>query len=100
MAAAAAQDFGLKLAVTLARERFGDIQTHCVPNSVDTMQFFASERGKQLIPTVGLLYSTHVVKGADVAFAALDRARKALPNLRILLWQRTHFCKPRAPAWS
>lgn len=70
----------------MARERFGDAQTHCAPNSVDTGQFFASERGKQPSPTVGLLYAARPLKGVDIALSALERVRKELPDLRVLLF--------------
>ena len=63
---------------TLAKERFGDANVHLVPNSVDTGQFHAPERGKQARPTVGMLYTTFHAKGADVSLAAL-RTRAPAP---------------------
>jgi glycosyltransferase involved in cell wall biosynthesis len=68
----------------LAKERFGDADVHLVPNSVDTGQFHAAERGKQARPTAGMLYTTFHAKGADVSLAALQRVRRRLPELRVL----------------
>ena len=36
-----------KWLVDLARDRFGDLNVHYIPNSVDTEQFYAPARGKQ-----------------------------------------------------
>src|SRR2546421_12321034 len=47
-----------KWLVDFARNRFGDVNVHLVPNSVDMDQFHAPVRGKQEIPTVGMLYAT------------------------------------------
>jgi len=68
----------------LAQERFGDADAHLVPNSVDTGQFHAAERGKQARPTAGMLYTTFHAKGAAVSLAALQRVRRRLPELRVL----------------
>jgi glycosyltransferase involved in cell wall biosynthesis len=70
--------------VDLARERFGDTNVHLVPCSVDTGQFNAPPRGKQVRPTAGMLYTTMPAKGADVAVAALERVRRRLPELRVI----------------
>jgi len=80
---------------SLARERFGDTNVHCVPNSVDTEQFHAPARGKQARPTVGMLYSTLHTKGGDVSLAALARVRQRMPDLRVLA-----FGAERIPAQS
>jgi len=69
---------------TLAEERFGDAKVHLVPNSVDTEQFHAPERGRQARPTAGMLYTTFHAKGADVSLTALERVRRRLPELRVL----------------
>jgi glycosyltransferase involved in cell wall biosynthesis len=73
-----------KWMVKFAQDRFGDSNVHLVLNSVDTSQFFAAPRGKQQVPTVGILYSTLHLKGVDVALAALKQVRKKLNNLRIV----------------
>ena len=68
----------------LSVQRFGDRITSLVPNSVDTCLFHAPPRGKQLQPTIGLLYSLEPMKGLGVALEALNLARRRLPELRIV----------------
>jgi glycosyltransferase involved in cell wall biosynthesis len=75
--------------VDLARERFGDSHVHHVPNSVDLEQFHAPERGKQCVPTVGMLYAPIHLKGTDVSVAALESVKKHIPNLRVLAFGAT-----------
>jgi len=61
-----------------------DSDSVVIPNSVEHDRFFASPRGKQNVPTVGLLYASIPWKGFSVAMAALQLIRKrALPNLRV-----------------
>jgi len=55
-----------------------------IPNSVDTNQFHAPERGKQTDPTVGLLYHFDPTKGLDVSLKALEIVANTYPNLRII----------------
>lgn len=71
-----------KWLVDLARDRFGDLNVHHVPNSVDREQFYAPARGKQVTPTVGMLYSTVHLRGVDVSLAALEQVKKQIGNLR------------------
>lgn len=66
------------------RVQYGDDQVDLVPNSVDTAQFYAVERGKQAVPTVGFLYSSVAFKGVDVTLEVLRRLREKLPGLRII----------------
>lgn len=73
-----------KWLANLARDRFGDLNVHYVPNSVDTEQFCAPERGKQGTPTVGTLYSTGHFKGVDVSLAALEQVQRQVGNLRVV----------------
>jgi glycosyltransferase involved in cell wall biosynthesis len=70
--------------VDLARSRFGDESVSHVPNSVDTRQFNALPRGKNRIPTVGLLYSTFALKGCRTSLDAVKRIAAALPELRVV----------------
>ena len=65
------------------RDQYGDETVDLVPNSVDRAQFFAPVRGKQPVPTVGLLYSSGQLKGTDVSLAAVEMVRRRYPNLRI-----------------
>jgi glycosyltransferase involved in cell wall biosynthesis len=55
-----------------------------VPNSVDKTQFYSVARGKQSVPTVGLLYASTAFKGLDLSLAALRKVRERFPDLRIL----------------
>jgi glycosyltransferase involved in cell wall biosynthesis len=68
----------------LAREVFGDPGVFLVPNAVDPRQFHAPPRGKRAVPTVGLMYSHVRFKGCDVALDAFDRARRAVPELKLV----------------
>lgn len=63
---------------------YGDIDVDLVPNSVDHSQFFSRIRGKQLIPTVGFLYSRSKIKGIDVILQVINRLRITIPNLRVI----------------
>lgn len=65
-------------------EQYGQLDIDLVPNSVDRKQFFAPERGKQPVPTVGFLYSTGHTKGLDSALAAIHAVRKERPELRVV----------------
>jgi glycosyltransferase involved in cell wall biosynthesis len=63
---------------------YGDAAVDLVPNSVDKARFFAPVRGKQAVPTVGLLYAPTPFKGLDVSLAALQAVRNKFPGLRVL----------------
>lgn len=65
-------------------EKYGDQNVVLIPNSVDTSLFYASPRGRQQVPTVGLMYSTTPFKGVDVALRALDRVRNYYPELHVV----------------
>jgi len=81
--------------VQLAKERFGDSNTHHVPNSVDLEQFHAPARGRQAVPTVGMTYVPLHLKGPDVCLAALDLVKKKIPNLRVVAFGAYH----ESPEW-
>ncbi|MDB5809264.1 MAG: glycosyl transferase group 1 [Betaproteobacteria bacterium] len=66
------------------RDQYGDDCVDLVPNSVDPAQFFALERGKQRLPTVGLLYSTAAYKAVEVAVAAVAEVHERMPELRVV----------------
>lgn len=68
----------------LATKRFADEHVSLVLNSVDTHQFYASPRGKQFLPTVGMLYSSKKWKGCDIALRAYTKAARKIPNLRLI----------------
>ncbi len=73
-----------KWLVDLLRNEYGNKLVTHVPNSVDMEMFNAPPRGKQEIPTVGLLYSPKEFKGCDVSLKAIEIARKRSPELRLL----------------
>jgi len=69
----------------LVREHVGtEDEIAYVPNSVDLEQFFAPPRGKQVVPTIGFIYSTRPQKGCAAAMEALRIARERAPSLRIV----------------
>ncbi len=70
--------------VELAASEYGDRDVSFVPNSVDTELFFAPPRGKQPVPTVGLLYSRAYWKGCTVSLRAFALAAARLPRLRLV----------------
>ena len=80
----------------VARTKYGDGDVSLVPNSVDTNQFHAPLRGKQPLPTVGLMYSRIPFKGSDIALKAIEIARRTLPGLRLVAFG-THPSQPHMP---
>lgn len=68
----------------LLESRWGQTPIALVPNSVETEQFYASPRGKQPVPTVGFTYSTLHNKGCDVSIAAIEKAKKEIPELKAI----------------
>lgn len=55
-----------------------------VPNGVDLCQFHTPLRGKQAVPTVGMLYTNHHWKGIDIMLEAYDLASRRIPGLRLI----------------
>lgn len=78
-----------KWLVDLARTRYGDSNVSLVPNSVDSKQFYAPPRGKQSIPTIGILYSTAYWKGCDISLKAFSLSAQKVPNLRLISFGET-----------
>jgi len=70
--------------VDLARERFGDGDVSLVPNAVDLEQFTSPPRGKQTVPTVGVMYSVVPFKGCEISLKAVDLASRVVPKLRLI----------------
>lgn len=66
------------------RDEYGDAGVDLVPNSVDHNQFYSQTRGKQLIPTIGFLYSPAKLKRVDVTMRVINRLRVTFPNLRAI----------------
>lgn len=76
--------------VALARDRFGDADVSHVPNSVDMKQFDAPPRGRQQVPTIGMLYSNFSLKGCRTSLSAFARIAKAMPAARMVSFGAEH----------
>ncbi len=70
----------------LVEEHGGTKPVTVVRCSVETEYFFAEPRGKQPIPTVGFLYRESYIKGYDIVLEAFVRARREVPNLRLVTY--------------
>jgi len=68
----------------LIRARTNETDIALVPNAIDRDQFDAPPRAKHARPTVGLCYSSMRLKGFDVAVRALERIRRAIPEVRVV----------------
>jgi glycosyltransferase involved in cell wall biosynthesis len=74
----------------IAWNQYGDLSVSLVPPTVDTKQFYhpqsraKQQRGKQLVPTVGMYYTTSPGKGCDIALKAFSIAAEKIPNLRLV----------------
>ncbi len=79
----------------LLEKRFSPPGLALVPNSVDLERFRVPPRGKQELPTAGVMYSTTPNKGCDLAFAAFEEARRRDPRLRLVSFG--HPESPREP---
>jgi glycosyltransferase involved in cell wall biosynthesis len=73
-----------KWLVDLMQTEYGDAETSLVTNSVDTQQFYAPQRGKQPVPTIGLMYAQAAWKGCKISFEAIAQVAQKYPNLRIV----------------
>lgn len=72
--------------VDLGREKYGDHNMSLAPNGVDLEQFYAPSRGKQSIPTFGLVYTSLYWKGCDISLKAFSLAKEKFPNLRLVIF--------------
>ena len=70
--------------VEIAKNRFADNNFSFVPNAVDLQQFTAVSRGKQPVPTVGVMYSIVPFKGCDISLKAVELARRSIPSLKLV----------------
>ena len=77
-----------KWLMDLARDRYGDPTASYVPNGVDMKQFNAPPRGKQPVPTIGMMYSEDRFRGCDISLAALEKASRVFPSLRLVTFAR------------
>ena len=81
---------------TLARTEYGDTDVSLVPNAVDHHQFWAPSRGKNRVPTVGLLYTRAPRKTCNVALDAFRVASRRFPELRLIAFG-SHEMVPELP---
>jgi glycosyltransferase involved in cell wall biosynthesis len=81
----------------IARERYGDDGAVLVPNAVDRDQFHAPPRGKNTVPTVGLMYSSGRFKGCDVSLEAFRIAAGRIPGLRLVAFGSEEVDRDRLP---
>jgi len=70
--------------VDVMKKEYGDPTVSLVPNSVKADVFHAPTRGKQAVPTVGMLYSPIAWKGCDISLKAFALAAEKIPNLRLV----------------
>ncbi|HIK38764.1 MAG: glycosyltransferase family 4 protein [Geminocystis sp.] len=70
--------------VEVMRREYGDENVDLVPDAVDLRQFYAPPRGKNEIPTVGLMYSDIYWKGCDISLTAFRIAAERIPSLRLV----------------
>jgi glycosyltransferase involved in cell wall biosynthesis len=68
----------------LARDRFEDPDAALVPNAVDQGLFHAPPRGKNQVPTVGLMYTSASFKRCDVALNAFRLFAARYPEARLI----------------
>jgi len=74
----------------IAWNQYGDLSVSLVPPTVDTKQFYDPQsiapqpRGKQLVPTAGMYYTTTPWKGCDIALKAFSIAAEKIPNFRLV----------------
>jgi glycosyltransferase involved in cell wall biosynthesis len=78
-----------KIAISTGLKRdiereLGDLGIDVVNNAVDRAQFNAPARARSRQPTVGFIYSNDPIKGADRYAKIIDRARRQIPELRVL----------------
>jgi glycosyltransferase involved in cell wall biosynthesis len=70
--------------VNVMANEYDDHNVDKVHIGVDFNQFNAVARGKQAIPTVGMMYSKIHWKGCDISLKAFSLARQKIPNLRLV----------------
>lgn len=80
---------GLKIVIStwlkdVMASEYGDHRAVLIPNGVDREQFDSRPRGKQPVPTVGMLYGRQEFKGAGTAFECLRQVREEHPELRAI----------------
>jgi glycosyltransferase involved in cell wall biosynthesis len=85
----------------MAHERFGQYVLDVVPNGVDLELFHSPPRGKQTVPTVGMMYATNAVKGCDLSLRALHKVKATFPDLKLLAFgEQEQIPTLRLPDWA
>jgi glycosyltransferase involved in cell wall biosynthesis len=72
--------------VDVMRANYDDEPLAIAPPGVDTKLFFAPPRHKQVLPTVGLMYSPLYWKGCDLCLEAFRLASRWIPELRLIVF--------------
>jgi glycosyltransferase involved in cell wall biosynthesis len=72
----------------LAQRKFNDHHATCVPYGIDVHQFQVPPRGKQAVPTVGMMYEPTYWKGSDISLQAFAIATQQRPELRLVAFGR------------
>jgi len=81
---------GLKLAISewlagLMRADYGHEHVVVIPNGVDWDQFGGASTSRPAEPTVGMMYRTNPIKGAEEAFEALRVLQRLRPHVRVTI---------------
>jgi glycosyltransferase involved in cell wall biosynthesis len=72
----------------LAQRKFSDDHAAWVPYGIDVHQFQVPPRGKQAVPTVGMMYEPTYWKGSDISLQAFAIAVQQRPELRLVAFGR------------
>ncbi len=70
--------------VAILEKKFHARDVCLVPNGVSLEAFFAPPRTKQLIPTIGFLYSDITFKGVKTTLKVIKKLKELTPQLRVL----------------
>lgn len=57
-----------------------------VQNGIELDSFYTKKRDKNIIPTVGFLYTEAPQKGANLMFSAYIKAKQKIPDLRLMIF--------------
>ncbi|CCQ55955.1 glycosyltransferase family 4 protein [Crocosphaera watsonii] len=70
--------------VDIMANEYGDRNVPLVPDTIDPKKYSAPPRGKQSVPTVGMMYRTTNWKGSDISLKAFELAKQEIPNLQMV----------------
>ena len=63
---------------------YHDHQVDLVPNAVDHRQFHAEVRGRQVVPTIGFMYSVASFKASNIAIDVLRGLAASIPRFKVV----------------